>query len=185
MKTILRNPARGAAQILFVFWLLAAWAFRGEAQTPGAPPAPAYKVGTITVKFVGVANVDEQVVRANMEVHEGGPLDESMIDHDIRSLYKTGLFEYIEVKREIQPDGVTVNLVVELTPKYRVRAIQFEGNKRVKIPTLRKQIKTQDGAVANTACLGFGMERVCMALFKHHGFDPKKWPAAVREKLWP
>ncbi len=47
------------------------------------------------------------------------------------------------------------------------------------------EIKTQDGAVANTACLGFGMERVCMALFKHHGFDPKTWPAGVREKLWP
>jgi seryl-tRNA synthetase len=47
------------------------------------------------------------------------------------------------------------------------------------------EIKTADGAVANTACLGFGMERVCMALFKHHGFDPKAWPASVREKLWP
>jgi seryl-tRNA synthetase len=46
-------------------------------------------------------------------------------------------------------------------------------------------IKTHDGAVANTACLGFGMERVCMALFKHHGFDPEKWPSTVREKLWP
>jgi seryl-tRNA synthetase len=47
------------------------------------------------------------------------------------------------------------------------------------------EIKTPDGQIANTACLGFGMERVCMALFKHNGFDPKAWPAAVREKLWP
>jgi seryl-tRNA synthetase len=47
------------------------------------------------------------------------------------------------------------------------------------------EIKTHDGEVASTACLGFGLERVCMALFKHHGFDPKTWPAAVREKLWP
>jgi seryl-tRNA synthetase len=46
-------------------------------------------------------------------------------------------------------------------------------------------IHTPDGAVANTACLGFGMERVCMALFKHHGFDPTTWPAEVRERLWP
>jgi seryl-tRNA synthetase len=46
-------------------------------------------------------------------------------------------------------------------------------------------IWTQDGAVANTACLGFGMERVCMALFQHHGFDPERWPKPVREKLWP
>jgi len=23
-----------------------------------------------------------------------------------------------------------------------------------------------------------------MALFKQHGFEPKKWPADVRSKLW-
>jgi seryl-tRNA synthetase len=46
-------------------------------------------------------------------------------------------------------------------------------------------IKTADGNVANTACLGFGLERVVMALFQTHGFDPGNWPSAVRTKLWP
>lgn len=46
-------------------------------------------------------------------------------------------------------------------------------------------IKTPDGNTANTACLGFGLERVTMALFKTHGFDPMAWPVAVRAKLWP
>lgn len=45
-------------------------------------------------------------------------------------------------------------------------------------------INTPDGAVANTACLGFGLERVTMALFQTHGFDPINWPSAVRAKLW-
>ena len=46
-------------------------------------------------------------------------------------------------------------------------------------------IRTPDGAVAHTACLGFGLERVVMALFKTHGFEPQHWPAAVRARLWP
>jgi seryl-tRNA synthetase len=46
-------------------------------------------------------------------------------------------------------------------------------------------IQTPDGAVANTACLGFGLERVVMALFQTHGFDPGKWPRQTREILWP
>ena len=46
-------------------------------------------------------------------------------------------------------------------------------------------IKTADGQVAHTACLGFGLERVVMALFKTHGFDPRQWPAPVRARLWP
>jgi seryl-tRNA synthetase len=47
------------------------------------------------------------------------------------------------------------------------------------------EIKTPGGEAANTACLGFGLERVTMALFKQHGFDPQRWPAAVRKHLWP
>ena len=46
-------------------------------------------------------------------------------------------------------------------------------------------IRDADGAVAHTACLGFGLERVVMALFKTHGFKPDTWPKAVRDRLWP
>jgi seryl-tRNA synthetase len=45
-------------------------------------------------------------------------------------------------------------------------------------------IMRADGSTAHTACVGFGMERVALALFKHHGLDPKAWPAGVREALW-
>jgi seryl-tRNA synthetase len=47
------------------------------------------------------------------------------------------------------------------------------------------EIQTADGEVANTACLGFGLERIAMALFKTHGPDVRRWPSAVRAKLWP
>jgi len=44
---------------------------------------------------------------------------------------------------------------------------------------------TCDNATAHTACVGFGMERVALALFKHHGLDVRSWPKTVRDKLWP
>ncbi len=46
-------------------------------------------------------------------------------------------------------------------------------------------IRSSDGEVANTACLGFGLERVTLALLKTHGLDPANWPADVRALLWP
>ena len=110
------------------------------AQTVGGAP-PGYRVGTVTVKFVGTANVNEQLVRANIQVREGGELDETMLDRDIRALYKTGLFEFIEIKREAV-DQRTFNLVFEVTPKYRVFAVKFEGNKQVKRSRLEKEVKT-------------------------------------------
>jgi len=46
-------------------------------------------------------------------------------------------------------------------------------------------IRRHDGATAHTACLGFGLERVTLALIKTHGFDLDAWPAGVRARLWP
>lgn len=40
-----------------------------------------------------------------------------------------------------------------------------------------------DGSTAHTGCVGFGMERLVMALFRHHGFAPATWPATVRATL--
>jgi len=41
------------------------------------------------------------------------------------------------------------------------------------------------GETAHTGCVGFGMERIALALLKTHGFEPLSWPVAVREQLWP
>src|SRR5262249_46653730 len=32
-------------------------------------------------------------------------------------------------------------------------------------------LHTADGAAAHTACVGFGLERIALALLRHHGFD--------------
>jgi seryl-tRNA synthetase len=39
------------------------------------------------------------------------------------------------------------------------------------------------GGPAHTACLGFGLERITLALLRAHGLDVDAWPAAVREEL--
>ena len=114
-----------------------------------APAAPVFKVGTITIKFVGTANVNEQVVRANMQVHEGGELDENLIDRDIKSLYRTNLFEYVQVKHEPVEGQNTVNLVVEVTPLFRVSAVHYEGNVKITTRRLQKETKTKPGLALN------------------------------------
>jgi len=47
------------------------------------------------------------------------------------------------------------------------------------------EIRTAAGECAHTACIGFGLERVAIALFKQHGLEPEHWPAEVRKRLWP
>ncbi|KKX26729.1 amino acid--[acyl-carrier-protein] ligase [Rhizobium sp. LC145] len=42
----------------------------------------------------------------------------------------------------------------------------------------------EDGSTAHTACVGFGLERIALALFHTHGLKTKEWPEDVRAALW-
>ncbi len=44
-------------------------------------------------------------------------------------------------------------------------------------------IHTAAGEPAHSACVGFGLERIALALFRHHGFRSGNWPEAVRRQL--
>jgi seryl-tRNA synthetase len=44
-------------------------------------------------------------------------------------------------------------------------------------------LETEDGGVAHTGCVAFGMDRLAVALFATHGTRVEDWPAAVRDVL--
>lgn len=46
-------------------------------------------------------------------------------------------------------------------------------------------IETVDGQPLHTGCVGFGLERIALALIAQHGLDPAGWPPGVREDIAP
>jgi seryl-tRNA synthetase len=44
-------------------------------------------------------------------------------------------------------------------------------------------ILAADGETAHSACVAFGVDRITVALFARHGFDPWSWSRAVRAQL--
>jgi seryl-tRNA synthetase len=44
-------------------------------------------------------------------------------------------------------------------------------------------IETAEGAVAHSACVAFGVDRIVVALLAVHGFEPAAWPFYVRAQL--
>jgi seryl-tRNA synthetase len=44
-------------------------------------------------------------------------------------------------------------------------------------------LQSASGARAHSACVGFGMERLALALLWRHGLDPLAWPVDVRREL--
>lgn len=45
------------------------------------------------------------------------------------------------------------------------------------------EIHTLDNEPAHTSCIGFGLERIALALFMTHGFEPDDWPGDVKNVL--
>jgi seryl-tRNA synthetase len=45
------------------------------------------------------------------------------------------------------------------------------------------EMRTPDGEIAHSACFGYGLERITLALFATHGMDAEAWPAEVRSTL--
>jgi len=73
-------------------------------------------------------------------------------------------------------------LVVPITSDEKPTAIT-SSNCHLDHFGLAFDIRTEDGGVAHSACVGFGLERVALALFRTHGMDPDGWPAEVRSVL--
>lgn len=73
-------------------------------------------------------------------------------------------------------------LVVPITSSEKPTAVA-SSNLHLDHFGLPFEIKTPDGQVAHSACVGFGLERVALALLKKHGFDTARWPVAVRSIL--
>ncbi len=44
-------------------------------------------------------------------------------------------------------------------------------------------IRSADGEVAHSACVGFGLERIALALFRTHGLEIARWPREIRDVL--
>jgi seryl-tRNA synthetase len=45
------------------------------------------------------------------------------------------------------------------------------------------ELSAETGGPVHTACVGFGLERITLALLHRHGCDERTWPADVRSQL--
>jgi seryl-tRNA synthetase len=73
-------------------------------------------------------------------------------------------------------------LVVPITSRQKPTAVA-SSNYHVDHFGVTFDIRTADGDVAHSACVGFGYERIALALFNTHGIDSGLWPRDVKRVL--
>lgn len=117
-----------------------------SAQEEEVPEPP--KINKLTINFTGLSNVNEEVARANMSIREGELYDPVAVDRDIRSLYRSNLFEFIEAR--IAPVGDNmIDVIFDIRPKFRISAILFEGNEKLSNNKLERDISIVVNQVLN------------------------------------
>lgn len=145
MKITRNSAARFLLLPLLTIALFSA-AYGQDEGSPDEPQPP--KIRRLIVNFTGLSNVNEEVARANMSLREGEDYDQIAIDRDIRTLYRTQLFEHIEVR--LQPVGESeVDLLFDIRPKFRVSSISFDGNEKLRDNRLEKELEVSVNHILN------------------------------------
>ncbi|MBT7866376.1 MAG: outer membrane protein assembly factor BamA, partial [Opitutales bacterium] len=146
MKITRNSSARFLLLPLLAIGLFSVGLAQDVGSSPEEPQPP--KIRRLIVNFTGLSNVNEEVARANMSLREGEDYDQIAIDRDIRTLYRTQLFEHIEVR--LQPVGEKeVDLLFDIRPKFRVASISFDGNQKLRDNRLEKELEVSVNHVLN------------------------------------
>lgn len=95
-------------------------------------------ISTVEVQYVGPQTISREKVLAQIRTKPGQPYSESLVEQDIKALYKTGQVQNVRIFG--QSDGQKVKVMVVLQTRSLVNEIEIEGAERIGAKKLRKSI---------------------------------------------
>jgi outer membrane protein insertion porin family len=101
-------------------------------------------VGEIGIEFTDFRNVSDEAILARVQIREGAPYSQNLVDRSIRSLYETRFFDFIESRTENMPGGM-VRVVFSVQARYIVSSIELRGRDRFSERRLMREVDTRIG----------------------------------------
>ncbi len=117
-------------------------------------------VESVRIEVQGGQQINIDAAMANIAMREGLPYDPLLVDESVRSLYNSGVYDFIEAKRETDPTGSKVRLTFLLVSKYRIQNIQFVGNTEYKVTQLEREVLSKKGALLSDLDIKRDAERL-------------------------
>jgi outer membrane protein insertion porin family len=123
------------------------------------------------IKIEGSRRVEPETIRAYLSFSVGDTYDPAQIDESLKTLFATGLFQDVRIRRE----GSTIIIVVIENPI--VSRVAFEGNKEIEDDTLASEVQLKPRAVFTRARVQADVGRI-LGLYRRQGLyaaqvDPK------------
>jgi len=132
--------------------------------------------GSITaVKVEGNQRIEEGTIRSYMLVQPGDQFDPDRIDRSLKTLYATGLFQDVTLRR----DGST--LVVKVQENPIVNRIAFEGNRKLTDEQLRGELQLRTRAVFTPQLAQADRQRMLDLYARRGRFAATVLPKVIRQ----
>jgi len=128
-------------------------------------------VGSIRVE--GNQRIEESTIRSYMLVRPGDPFDPEQLDRSLKTLYATGLFSDVALRREGNL------LVVKVAENPIVNRIAFEGNKQLTDDALRPELQLRARAVFTPATAQADRQRLLNLYARHGRFSARVEPKII------
>src|SRR5437016_5477528 len=143
-----RGLARGWTLLMCLASLATLFASAMRAQQPPPPQQPeAPIVRSIDVQYSGPATASKEAILEHRRTAVGQPYSDTVVEEDIRNLYKTGVVQNVRIFAQPQEDGVKV--IVAVQTRQILRELVIDGAHRVSAKKLRKEISVKLNAPVN------------------------------------
>lgn len=131
----------------------------------------AYAQGIQTIRVEGNKRVEPETVRSYLTFSTGDAYDPAQADESLKTLFATGLFQDVRIRRE----GATIVIIVVENPI--VSRVAFEGNREIEDDTLASEVQLKARAVYTRARVQADVQRI-LDLYRRQGLyaaqvDPK------------
>ncbi|MEC7163087.1 MAG: outer membrane protein assembly factor BamA [Pseudomonadota bacterium] len=115
------------------------------------------------IRVEGTQRVEEETVRAYMVVREGMVDDVDMVDQSVKTLFASGLFSDVTIRRS---EG---GLIVSVVENPIVNRVSFEGNGAINDDTLTKEAELRPRQVYTRARVQDDVERF-IEIYRQSGY---------------
>jgi outer membrane protein insertion porin family len=126
------------------------------------------------IRIEGTQRVEPETVRSYMQVQPGDPFDADKIDKSLKSLFATGLFADVRLRR----DGNA--LIVSVVENPVINRISFEGNHKLSDDTLNQEIQLKPRTVYTRTKVQSDVKRI-LDLYRRNS----RFAAQVEPKIIP
>jgi outer membrane protein insertion porin family len=126
------------------------------------------------IRVEGNQRIEPETIRSYMQLSPGDPFDAERIDRALKSLFATGLFADVRLRRE----GNT--LVVQVVENPIINRLAFEGNDRIDDETLQNEVQLRPRVVYTQTRVQADVKRI-LDIYRRSG----RFAATVEPKVIP